>query len=245
MTFQLTNLHGDVAATAEASPAATELKATFRYDEFGNPNAGSAGRFGWLGGKGRRSELSSGVIQMGARSYVPEIGRFISVDAVRGGSASAYDYANADPVNGFDLEGEAPCNPHGLKTNHYRGLPGRYNIEVHGTVSCKRRGPRKVKVRAVIVGGIYETQAEPGRVQAINLRIDKGPLSECGDARPKMNCPVEAMTTFSADPPCSSQEVWFAELKVNFYLSWETPSGRQRKETIPSYVGFTFGLECG
>jgi hypothetical protein len=36
---------------------------------------------------------------------VPEIGRFISRDPVPGGSANAYDYADADPVNGFDLEG--------------------------------------------------------------------------------------------------------------------------------------------
>jgi hypothetical protein len=29
---------------------------------------------------------------------------------VPGGSANAYDYANADPVNGFDLTGEWPSN---------------------------------------------------------------------------------------------------------------------------------------
>lgn len=105
VTLQLTNLHGDVVATAEPSPTATKLKATFRLDEFGNPVSGNTGRFGWLGGKRRRTELPSGVIQMGARSYVPVIGRFLSPDPVLGGSANAYDYANQDPVNVSDLDG--------------------------------------------------------------------------------------------------------------------------------------------
>ncbi|MGN6816790.1 MAG: RHS repeat domain-containing protein, partial [Solirubrobacterales bacterium] len=106
--LQLTNLHGDVVATASRSLVNGKILATYRYDEFGNPVSGSAGRFGWLGGKQRRTELASGVIQMGKRSYVPEMGRFISTDPVHGGSANAYDYVNADPVNGYDLNGEWP-----------------------------------------------------------------------------------------------------------------------------------------
>jgi RHS repeat-associated protein len=104
-TLQLTSLHGDVVATASLSPSATKLTATFDFDEFGNPKSSGSGRFGWLGGKQRRTELPSGVIQMGVRSYVPAIGRFISTDPISGGSANAYDYANADPVNSFDPEG--------------------------------------------------------------------------------------------------------------------------------------------
>lgn len=42
---------------------------------------------------------------MGARSYVPSIGRFLSVDPVFGGSANPYDYANQDPINQLDLTG--------------------------------------------------------------------------------------------------------------------------------------------
>jgi RHS repeat-associated protein len=111
VVLQLTNLHGDVVATAALSPAVTELKSTATYDEFGSPTGGSAGRFGWLGGKQRRTELASGVIQMGARSYVPQIGRFLTPDPVFGGSANPYDYANQDPVNMFDLSGKWTANP--------------------------------------------------------------------------------------------------------------------------------------
>jgi RHS repeat-associated protein len=107
-TFKLTDLHGDVVASASSSPTATKLLATMRFTEFGEPVSGSSGRFGWLGGKSRRTELSSGVIQMGARSYIPSLGRFLTPDPVRGGSANAYDYADQDPVNVFDIGGEKP-----------------------------------------------------------------------------------------------------------------------------------------
>jgi RHS repeat-associated protein len=115
VTFQIADMHGDVIATADDDPEATELLSTQSFDEFGNPQqdsvlAGGSAEYGWLGAKSRRTQLPSGVIQMGARSYIPTVGRFISIDPVRGGSANAYDYANQDPVNTFDLNG---LKPHG------------------------------------------------------------------------------------------------------------------------------------
>jgi hypothetical protein len=44
-------------------------------------------------------------VLMGVRLYQPDLGRFLTVNPVHGGSANDYDYCNADPVNCTDLDG--------------------------------------------------------------------------------------------------------------------------------------------
>jgi RHS repeat-associated protein len=110
VTLQLANMHGDVVASASIKPEETKLLSTRKFDEFGNPVEGNSlqggsAEYGWLGSKGRRTQMPSGVVQMGVRSYVPALGRFLTPDPVKGGSANAYDYADQDPLNNFDLEG--------------------------------------------------------------------------------------------------------------------------------------------
>ena len=62
-------------------------------------------RYGYVGAKQRELALPSGAISMGARVYLPQLGRFLQTDPVKGGSANRYDYANQDPTNTFDLAG--------------------------------------------------------------------------------------------------------------------------------------------
>ncbi|MDW8807645.1 sugar-binding protein [Streptomyces scabiei] len=104
--LQLGNLHGDVALQLPVDTAAAPTVQD--ADEFGNPRAGQqATRYNWLGTHQRSSETVTGLSLMGARLYDPAAGRFLSADPVQGGSANAYDYANADPVNQFDLDGRS------------------------------------------------------------------------------------------------------------------------------------------
>lgn len=103
--LQLTSLHGDVALTFD--PASVADVQFFDYDEFGQSVAGQIKqRYGWLGGEQRSGEALGDVILMGARLYSPSLGRFLTVDPIEGGSATAYDYCNADPVNCTDLDGK-------------------------------------------------------------------------------------------------------------------------------------------
>jgi RHS repeat-associated protein len=132
--LQLSNLHGDVVATCGTDPNSTTLTYTAEVDEFGVPNQQGNSKFGWLGAKQRRTEFASGVVQMGVRGYVPQLGRFLEVDPVTGGSANAYDYANQDPVNQTDLGGtDVGC---GVRVNPRLKGGRRKRISIRGAYGC-------------------------------------------------------------------------------------------------------------
>jgi RHS repeat-associated protein len=108
------NLAGSVVAVADQ--VGVKQGATRWWDPDGNPlgatvvpdNSAGAFDYGWLGGHQRPVEQLAGLtqtVQMGARQYLPRLGRFLQVDPVEGGGANDYAYPH-DPVNMSDLDGK-------------------------------------------------------------------------------------------------------------------------------------------
>lgn len=117
--LQLTDLHGDVVATATTDPLATGMTATFGATELGASRDGTVRRYGWLGAQQRPAD-ASGAMLMGVRLYNPSTGRFLQVDPVSGGSANRYEYGLGDPVNKADPTGRyASCANHSSLCKKY------------------------------------------------------------------------------------------------------------------------------
>jgi len=117
-TWAYPNIHGDITYTINHTGAAS---GPYLYDPYGQtltsaPNT-SPGDFdnGWLGQHQRPTEQQPELkttIEMGARPYRPDLGRFLRLDPIVGGvTYSDYSYV-VDPVNSFDLSGNCPiCVP--------------------------------------------------------------------------------------------------------------------------------------
>lgn len=127
--ISLGSLHGSTLATLNGDgvnesgtllydPFGTQISATTSYASANSgivfaastskPNNAQGNQaLGWAGTSGRATEImfASAPMQMGARVYIPGLGRFLGVDPIEGGGPNNYAYTQ-DPINTQDFSGE-------------------------------------------------------------------------------------------------------------------------------------------
>jgi RHS repeat-associated protein len=163
----LTNLQGSVVAKASLSETATKLLSSERSSEYGVPTTAKPAKYSWLGGNLIPTELPSGVVAMGARSYVPQVGRFLQPDPMAGGSANAYAYTNGNPVNETDLTGNY------VENNYLAGIFATQNqeaieIEAAREAAARAEAERKAQEAAWQAAAAAKMAAELAEAEARN-----------------------------------------------------------------------------
>jgi RHS repeat-associated protein len=163
--YSLPSIHGDILLTTNAQGSNTSNGTgpanAFTYDPFGNILPGSVlpantagGSYAWVGQHEKLTENNFALtpISMGARIYLPALGRFAQVDPVEGGTENNYVYPT-DPINEFDLDGRF-CMPNGQSPLPFLSCKHNQSFENGSREAAKRvTQGAAVGMGAAAVGG--------------------------------------------------------------------------------------------
>lgn len=240
-TWAYPNIHGDITYTIDQTATKT---GPYLYDPYGQPLTPTPNTSPsdldntWLGQHQRPTEHQPELkptIEMGARPYRPDLGRFLRVDPIDGGATdSNYSYPN-DPVNDLDLSGHHAC-----KTVYKQSGYKAYR-KVFRAGSVYERG------NSYIFGWGYGRFVETlvGVVSSLplvsNFARGLSPIPGSGGVyyRPtfESKC-VNAPPTPKKDKVCN----WNSYVYLYFIASWTAPGSNLGGSNYGSTVGSTTNL---
>lgn len=192
-----------------------KLVAAYQYAAFGQPVAGSAVSDNEFGFSTARQDAALGLIAMGARTYDPILGQFLSADSIipdpyRPQSLNRYRYVENDPINHWDPSGHMSLQVEMRKQRFAEAL---FPVPSSEPAVCRSAAapPQICKDALASLFDVMDAYhpLPPRQDRPLCTGIQCGAISEDGDGEGGDGTP-------SPDNPCAGSQVciWGPEIEV-------------------------------